>query len=119
MNNDITGNLGKYMSTKNVKMSPMAFGASLEKNVQEPNQVCYETESAKCLDTLGHAKVNMDRTSASVRKATQSFMQDPFRAEIHEDFCDKLVKQGYNLEDAIKTTDAVFETLKEKDTYKI
>lgn len=118
MNNEITGKLGNYMSTKNVQMSPIAFGATIEKNVPEQKMPAFEANSADLLDSLGHAKVNMDR-ACSAKKSVQSFMQDPMRAELHTDFCDNLIERGYKLEDAIKTTDAVFERLKDKDTYKI
>lgn len=119
MNNEITGKLGNYMSTKNVKTSPIAFGASVEKNVQDmQNNISNVADSATAFEALGHAKINMDRAN-SVKNSAVSFMGDPMHAELHTDFCDGLLERGYKLEDAIRTTDTVFNTLKQKDTYKI
>ena len=53
----------------------------------------------------------------SVKKSTQEFLKNTEFVQAHVDFCDSLIENGYNLEDAIKTTDSIFEALKQEKTY--
>lgn len=53
----------------------------------------------------------------TTQNSIKNYMQNPLEVELHTDFCDNLVSRGYKLEEAIHTTDKVFETLSNKDTY--
>ena len=56
--------------------------------------------------------------SDSIKKSTEEFLKNPELIEAYNDFCDSLVKKGYELRAAIEKTDAVFNTLKNEDLYK-
>ncbi|MBR1617463.1 hypothetical protein IJ670_04860 [bacterium] len=94
-----------------------SFSAKKVENHNEQNTPVQnmEDKSAQCLYAMGCAKVNMDKR---VQQAVEYFKKHPEKVKNHVDFCDELVKQGYNLETAVMTTDAVFEALGNKQTYK-
>lgn len=53
----------------------------------------------------------------NVDKSVKEFLNNPDLVQAYIDFSDSLVEYGCSLEDAIKKTDAVFEILRQKETY--
>lgn len=118
MDKDIIGNfnninLQKYGATK----ANIASAQSSCVNI--PESVQLEQESMDCLDAMGKAQVNMSKikVSDSVKRSTEGYLANPEYVQAHVDFCDSLVQEGINLEDAIDKTDKAFRILKDKDTY--
>lgn len=71
------------------------------------------------LNSIGHAQVNMNNSNPSQTtiEAVEEFNGNPDLIKAQVDFCDELVKAGYPLENAISKTDAVFQVLKDGNTY--
>lgn len=69
-------------------------------------------------DTFVCSNNNAQNVSERVNKSVQSFLGDMQNAKSQVEFCDGLVEKGYNLREAIDTTDKIFEILKEEKLYK-
>ncbi len=113
MSNEIRSNLNKY--TK-INSTIHKNNASCANDLPQPERIETSADAMNFLGAYGCAKVKMDK-HLSTKNSAESFMRDPFAAELHNGFCDELVSRGYKLEDAINTTDTMFETLKDKNTY--
>ena len=83
-------------------------------NVSNPFASNYEADSMDCLNAMGCAKVNMDKRAI---ESTEYFKKNPQTVQAYVDFCDSIVERGQSLEDAINTTDKVFDSLKSEYTY--
>ncbi len=115
MNNDINNNIN-FIGTK------IKNHNTLPKIPMQQNQNKYEPDSTQnslnFLGTLGCAQVNMDTTeNKRIKEALEKFQSDPEKIKAHTKICDDLVKKGYTLEQAILTTDKIFDILSRKETY--
>ena len=119
MNNDISGELSKYIGA-NVGYTP-------KKAADTPKVQSENVQSAKSYETaqeyynaLGRTKVNLDRQDITKRVSNSIDMlkQDPELVQNHVDLCDALQERGYSLEDAIIGTDIILEKLKDGSIYK-
>lgn len=114
MSNEITRNINNFAN--NINSAIRKNNSAVEKNAPQVQQTKSGIDSMSFLGSYGCAKVNMDK-NLDVRHSVETFMADPFRAELHTDLCDDFVSRGYNLEDAIQVTEGIFETLEDKNTY--
>ncbi len=113
MNNDISRDLASYDKVK----IPTGRIETTKTNESAPApELKADIEAMNCLGAMGCAQVNMQKNS--VKKSTEEFMNDPFLAETKMDFCDNLVKDGYDIFKAMEITDNVFKCLKEENTYR-
>jgi len=119
MSNDISDKLNKYIGSNmghaQIKNVP-AKNVKFEENNHSTKD--YET-TQDYFNALGRTKVNMDKTSLDNRimSSIQTFKANPDYVQQHIDFCEDLVKNGYNLEEAIIGTDIIFDKLKNETTY--
>lgn len=118
MENDVAGNLNslnlqKYNASKTY-VAP-AQSSCADKSVLIEAQ----KESSECLNAMGIAQVNMDKSqvSDSVKRSVEEYLANPEYIQAQVDFCDSLVQEGKNLEESIDKTDKVFQILKDKNIY--
>lgn len=112
MNNDMINNSNMHFAANRIN--------SVEGNAAQKKSSETFTFSNNNLSKDTFVCTNNDAQNVSVRvdKSVQSFLNDPQNAQSHVEFCDELVKKGYDLREAIDTTDKVFKLLKEEELYK-
>lgn len=112
MNNDMINKSNMHIATNRLN--------SVDGNIAQKKTFEKTTFSNGDLQKDTFVSTNNDAQNVSIRvdKSVQSFLNDSQNAQSYVEFCDELVKKGYNLREAIDTTDKIFELLKEEELYK-
>lgn len=118
MNNDVAGKLNsKFNAPKNNAASNSIKKIAAQKTNSSNSSDAID-KTMNFMGTLGVAQIGLNKDLlGNVKKSTNEFLKNPDYTEAHVAFCDSLVENGYKLEEAIETTDSIFETLKQKETY--
>lgn len=114
MSNDISRDLTSYDKVK--IPSGRIESTKTTESISVSEELKTGSEAMQCLGAMGCAQVNMQKNS--IRKSTEEFMNDPFLYETKMNFCDSLIKDGYDIFKAMEITDNFFDCLKDENTYR-
>ena len=119
MNNDISAKLN-CVNTRKQKIAPKSVKISKTPLANDSMPNCDFKDSMAFLGNMGYAQVNLDKNTLNknVANSVEEIEKNFDYVSFYNEFCDSLIAKGYSLEDAVKYTDLVFDTLSDEKIYK-
>ena len=117
MSNDIPKDMNNYVNLpkgNNSKPNRQTETFDVKENDTKyvPSDIDMEKSMWCLLGKMQVKPISGFKSSDSVKKSSEEFMDNPADIQDKVDFCDELVQRGYSLEDAILKTDMFFDALK-------
>ena len=117
MSNDIPKDMNNYVNLpkgNNSKPNRQTETFDVKENDTKyvPSDIDMEKSMGCLLGKMQVKPISGFKSSDSIKKSSEEFMDNPADIQDKVDFCDELVQRGYSLEDAILKTDMFFDALK-------